>query len=103
MPTIVVLFNLKADANIGDYEAWAKSKDLPTVNNLASVNNFRILKMGNMLGTDAPSPYDYCELIEIPNMEAFFADLQSEEVQAGAKAFSAFADNPMFIVANDLQ
>ncbi|MBR2648803.1 MAG: hypothetical protein IKD55_08175 [Sediminibacterium sp.] len=102
MPTILVLFNLKPSASIADYEAWAKAKDIPTVNGLNSVSNFRVLKMGNLLGTETASPYQYAEIIEIPDMNAFFADLGSEAVQAGAKQFAEFADNPQFIVANDL-
>ncbi|MBX9780370.1 MAG: hypothetical protein K2X26_08495 [Chitinophagaceae bacterium] len=102
MPTILVLFNLKPGASIADYEAWAKAKDIPTVNGLNSVSNFRVLKMGNLLGTETASPYQYAEIIEIPDMNAFFADLGSEAVQAGAKQFAEFADNPQFIVANDL-
>jgi hypothetical protein len=102
MTTIVVLFNLKPGASIADYEDWARSKDLPTVQSLSSVQDFRVLKMGNLLGTENPSPYQYCELIEVQDMTAFFADLQQEKVQAGAKVFGEFADNPLFIVANSL-
>jgi hypothetical protein len=102
MSTIVVLFNLKAGASISDYEIWAKAKDIPTVKSLQSVSDFRVMKMGNMLGTETASPYQYCEMIEVKDMDAFFADLSREDVQAGAKAFGEFADNPMFIVANDL-
>jgi hypothetical protein len=102
MPTILVLFNLKPSASISDYETWAKAKDIPTVNGLNSVSNFRVLKMGNLLGTETPSPYQYAELIEIPDMNAFFADLSSEAVQAGAKQFAEFADNPQFIVGESI-
>jgi hypothetical protein len=35
-------------------------------------------------------------------MESFFADLGKEVVQAGAKQFNEFAENPLFIVANEL-
>jgi REDY-like protein HapK len=103
MPTIVVLFNLKPGASVADYEAWAKEKDMPTVQSLGSVSNFRIMKMGQLLGTETPSPYQYCELIEVPDMNAFFADLGNEAVQAGAKAFNEFAENPLFIVSDDLK
>jgi REDY-like protein HapK len=102
MATIVVLFNLKPGASAADYEAWAKEKDMPTVKSLGSVKDFRVLKMGTLLGSETPSPYQYAELIEVPDMNAFFADLGSEAVQAGAKTFSQFADNPLFIVAGDL-
>jgi hypothetical protein len=102
MPTVLVLFNLKANASISDYESWAKAKDIPTVKSLDSINDFRVLKLGMLLGSDKPSPYQYAELLEIKNMDSFFADLGKEEIQAGAKQFNEFADNPIFIVAESL-
>jgi hypothetical protein len=102
MATIVVLFNLKSGASVADYEQWAREKDIPTVKSLGSVSDFRVLKMGNLLGTETASPYQYCELIEVSDMDAFFADLGREDVQAGAKAFGEFAENPLFIVSNPL-
>jgi REDY-like protein HapK len=102
MTTIIVLFNLKQGASISDYETWAKAKDIPTVKSLGSVDDFTVLKTSSMLGSDATPPYQYCELITVNNMDAFFADLGQEAVQAGAKQFNEFADNPMFIVANAL-
>jgi hypothetical protein len=35
-------------------------------------------------------------------MNTFFGDLSREDVQAGAKQFNEFADQPLFIVADDL-
>lgn len=102
MPTIVVLFNLKLGASASDYEAWAKAKDIPTVKSLASVKDFRVMKMENLLGSETTSPYQYCELIEVPDMNAFFRDLGNEAVKEGAKVFNEFADNPIFIVSNPL-
>lgn len=102
MPTIVVLFNLKPGASVADYENWARAKDLPVVNSLPSVEKFRVLKMGNLLGSESKGPYQYCELIEVPDMNTFFGDLSRDDVQAGAKQFNEFADQPLFIVADDL-
>lgn len=102
MTSMLVLFNLKADAVISDYENWAKAKDIPLVKSLKSVNDFKVLKMGNLLGSENKSPYQYAEIIEVNNMDDFFADISNEAVQAGAKQFNEFADNPLFIVANQL-
>jgi len=102
MTSILVLFNLKPDAVISDYENWAKAKDIPLVKSLTSVNDFKVFKMGNLLGSENKSPYQYAEIIEVKNMDDFFADLSKEAVQAGAKQFNEFADNPLFIVANQL-
>jgi REDY-like protein HapK len=102
MATIVVLFNLKSGASQADYEAWAKANDIPTVKALGSVQDFRVMKMGNLLSSETASPYQYCELIEVQDMAAFFADLGGEAVQAGAKVFNEFAENPLFIVAENI-
>jgi hypothetical protein len=102
MSTIIVLFNLKPGASAADYEAWAKAKDIPTVKALGSVKDFRVMKMGNLLGSQTASPYQYCELIAVQDMTAFFADLGNEAVQAGAKVFNEFAENPLFIVAEEI-
>ncbi len=102
MTSILVLFNLKADAVISDYENWAKAKDIPLIKSLESVNDFKVFKMENLLGSANKSPYQYAEIIEVKNIDEFFADLGNEAVQAGAKQFNEFADNPLFIVANQL-
>jgi hypothetical protein len=103
MPTIVVLFNLKPGASEADYLQWAREKDIPTVRSMKhSVADFRVLKMGNLLGTEIASPYQYCELIEVSDMQQFFQDIQSPAVQEGSKVFASFADNPQFIVASDI-
>ena len=102
MATVLVLFNLKAGANIAAYEKWAREKDLPTVRQLGSVRGFDVLRAQGMLGSDAKPPYQYAELIEVADMAAFSQDISRDAVQAGAKQFQEFADNPMFILCEKL-
>ncbi len=103
MPTLIVLFNLKnKDTAAQQYEEWAKTVDVPTVKRLASVDEFRLFKCGNLLGTDTPAPYQYCEVIEVNNMEGLFADISTETMQRVAAQFQEFADNPTFIVAEQI-
>ena len=102
MATVLVLFNLKAGTDVAAYEKWVCEKDLPTVRGLGSVNGFDVLRAQGMLGSDAKPPYQYAELIEVSNMAAFGQDISTEIVQAGAKQFQAFADNPFFILCEKL-
>ena len=95
MATVLVLFNLKPGTDIAAYEAWAKASDIPLVRSLGSVTKM-------LLGSDAKPPYQYAEVIEVPDLDAFFKDVGTDAVQAGAKQFQAFADNPMFIVCDNL-
>ena len=102
MTTIVVLFNLKDGVDDAAYEHWARERDLPTVNALASVDQFEVLRCAGLLMGDAQPPYAYIELIRVNNMEKFGADVASEAVQKVAAEFGEFADNPLFILTEAL-
>ena len=99
MPTVIVLFNLKnKETAHTEYENWAKTTDVPTVKGLKSVADFKVYRLGNILGTENAAPYQYCEVIEINDMNGLFAEISTETMQKVATEFQVFADNPMFIV-----
>lgn len=100
---IICLFNLKPDASIAEYEEWARTRDIPTVNGLGSVTNFTVHKATGVFGDDAATPaYQYIEIIDITGMDAFVADISTAEFQAAAAPFQGFADAPQFILTEDL-
>ena len=99
---IVVLFNLKPGADPAAYEAWARGTDIPGVNALGSVERFTVHKATGLFGSDAPSPFQYIEVIDFPALDTFVADTSDPEFQNVAAAFGEFADNPQFIVTEDL-
>ena len=102
MQTVVVLFNLKPGVVRAEYEAWARSSDLPVVNGLASVDRFEVLKASGLLIGEGDSPYEYAELIRVPDMDAFFKDLSDPAAPAGAAQFQQYADTPLFILTHPL-
>jgi hypothetical protein len=99
---IVCLFNLKEGADPNAYEAWARGTDIPGVNALGSVAGFTVHKATGLFGSDARPPYDYVEVIDIHGMDDFIADISDPEFQKVAAAFGEFADNPTFILTQDL-
>lgn len=99
---IVVLFNLKSGVAAADYEAWARGTDLPGVNALGSVERFTVHKATGLFGSDATPPYQYVEIIDVPAMDRFVADISDPEFRKVAAAFGDFADNPQFILTEDL-
>ena len=99
---IICLFNLKPGVDPSAYEAWARGGDIPAVNVLGSVASFTVHKATGLFGSDAKPPYDYVEVIDITGMEAFVADVSTPEFQALAAPFQDFADNPTFILTEDL-
>jgi hypothetical protein len=100
---IICLFNLKPDVNVAEYEAWAKTRDIPGVNALGSVTHFTVHKATGVFGDDSATPhFRYIEVIDITGMDAFIADISTENFQAAAAPFQGFADAPQFILTEDL-
>jgi hypothetical protein len=102
MTVLVVLFNLKPGVDRDAYEAWARAVDLPTVNQLPSVERFRVLRSQSVLGSEAPAPYQYVEVLDLNSLSALFNDIGTALMQKVASEFLAFADAPIFIVAESL-
>jgi hypothetical protein len=99
--TIVVLFNLNPGVEPGVYEAWARANDLPAVNALGSVREFRVLRAGGLMN-GAAAPYQYIELIELVSLDGLRADVKSELMRRVAAEFRQFADAPQFIVTEPI-
>ncbi len=99
---IIVIFNLKPGVEPAAYEAWARGTDIPGVNALSSVKSFSVHKATGLFGSDAASPYQYVEVIDIHGMDPFVAEISTEEFQKVAAAFGDYADNPQFILTEDL-
>ncbi len=100
MSSLIVLFNLKKDADSGAYETWAKSTDLPVVRGLSSVNSFEVYRSVSLFGSDDAAPYQYVEVIEIADLEAFGSEVSTETMGKVAAEFQVFADNPVFMLTN---
>jgi hypothetical protein len=97
MTRIIVLLNLKPGKSRADYERWAVSTDLPTVNALESVESFTLFESTRLLGRDDKPPYDYVEVIDLADMDLFGKEVATETMARIAGEFRAWAD-PIFIV-----
>lgn len=103
MTTVIVLFNLKPDADPKAYEAWAASTDLPTVRGLANCEGFELFRTSNLLGRADPAPYQYIEQINISDLAGFREETQTDVMKAVAAQFHEFADNPIFMVSERVE
>jgi hypothetical protein len=99
---IIVLFNLKPGVDVATYEAWARETDIPGANALKSVERFSVHRTTGLFGTGAPAPYQYVEIIDITSLDPFVAEVSTEAFQKVAGAFADFADNPQFMLTEDL-
>ena len=99
MAALVVLFNLKDESAKAAYENWAKTTDVPTVKGLNSIDDFKVYRLNSIMGTEENPPFQYCEVIDINDMNALGPELETETMKRVAGEFQAFADNPIFIIS----
>jgi len=100
MPSLVVLFNLKDEAAKAAYEKWAQTTDVPTVKGLGSIDDFRVYRMNEVMGTGEKPPYQYCEIVDVNDMAKFGEEVGTETMKRVAGEFQEFADSPIFIVSD---
>ncbi|MHA7816988.1 MAG: EthD family reductase [Pseudohaliea sp.] len=101
MKTLIVLFNLKTGCSREEYEHWARSVDIPTVERLESCDGFEVFRtVGTLAGGEAPCAY--VEIIRINDFAAFEAAIAGDEMQKVAAEFQAFADSPVFMLSESL-
>ena len=100
---IIVLFNLKPDVTPADYENWARTRDIPGVRSLPSVDDFTVLRTTGLLGTEGKAPYDYVEIIDVADMQGFWTDIATEASQAIATEFKQWLGSaPVFMTTEEL-
>ena len=101
--TIIVLFNLKENREIADYEKWALATDLPIVRNLESIDRFDVFRCTGLLGGEEKAPYEYAESLDVNDMDIFNKEVSKDVMQSIANQFQAFADNPLFISTESIE
>jgi uncharacterized protein (TIGR02118 family) len=101
VPTLVVLFNLKAGASREQYEQWARTTDLPIVSRLPSVESFEVLRTSGVLG-GGEAPYQYVELLRVNDLARLGQDVATETMRKVAAEFRQFADAPVFMISDSI-
>jgi hypothetical protein len=99
---IIVLLNLKPGKSAADYEAWARSTDLPTVAALKSIDAFKVYETTGVLGSQDKPPYQYIEILDVADMATFGDEVGTETMQRVAAEFQGWAD-PIFITTRDIE
>jgi len=99
---ILALFNLKPGTSVADYEAWAKSVDIPMVNGLGSIEKFEVFKTTGLLFSEDKPPYAYFETIDILDMDKFGEEAGSDTMQKIAAEFQTMTDDLVFMTTEQL-
>lgn len=100
---VIALFNLKPDVTPEAYEDWARSRDLPGVRSMPSVDDYAVHRTTGLLGGTGAAPYQYVAVLDIADMDGFDTDAAGPTSQAVAREFREFADGePHYILTDPL-
>lgn len=99
---ILVLFNLKPGTSVQDYEKWARTVDIPTVNGLGSIEKFEVFKTTGLLFSEDTPPYQYFETLDILDMDKFGEEAGTDAMTVIAAAFQGMVTDLVFIQTEKL-
>jgi hypothetical protein len=75
MTTLVFFLNRLAEGVRGDdYERWVRERDYPTARALPSICSYEVVRLDGPL-REGPVPYDYIEVVEVTDLDAYRTDL----------------------------
>ena len=100
---ILVLFNLKDGVSRETYEDWARTRDIPNVNKMDSVDGFEIFRATGLLFSEASPPYAYVEVLDVNDMDQFGEEASSETMQAVAAEFRDLTTDLVFVDTEQLK
>ena len=95
MNRIVLLSRLRAGVDPADYEKWVVETDYPFARGLTAIKAYEAARVeGFMFGTDGKldPPYDYAEVIDVPDMDAYLEAISTDEGKAFMAEFSTYID-----------
>ncbi|BAZ11582.1 hypothetical protein NIES4071_34080 [Calothrix sp. NIES-4071] len=98
MKTLIVLFNLKDEQSVEEYERWAKEKDTPAIKQLQSVEDKRVYRAMGLMGANTASPYQYIEVIDVNDLNQLSVDTNTDEIQQLIHYFQQITKDLTFIV-----
>jgi hypothetical protein len=81
MPVVVFLARLRSGVDPAVYEQWVREVDYPRARALPSVLSYVNYRLDAPL-RKADVRYDYLEVLEVTDLDAYRSDLQRPEIQA---------------------
>lgn len=99
---VVVMFNLKPGVEPAAFEDWARSRDIPEVRALPSIDDFLVYRTTGLLGGEGTAPYAYVEIIDVADLDGFGTDITADAMKQVAREFADFADAPVFMLTQQI-
>jgi REDY-like protein HapK len=89
---MIVLVNLKEDVAPEEYEIWLQERYVPAILDLASVDEWRGYRVGDLPESSGDPPYRYVVSVGINDLEQLGRDMESGQVQQLLDELGRYAD-----------
>src|SRR6516225_8909662 len=70
---VFFLNRLREGVDADEYEAWIRRVDYPIARAQGAITGYTVSRIEGTLGAEGESPYDYLEVIEIIDLDAYRA------------------------------
>jgi len=78
MASVFWFSKLKPGANAAEYERWVQQTDYRLAQDLECVIHYRVHRVAGPVEGGGASPYDYIEVLEVADIDAYRSALQDD-------------------------
>lgn len=94
---VFFLNRLHEHADPHEYEAWIRRVDYPITRAQDVITSYTVTRIDGTLSGEGESPYDYLEVIEITDLEAFRALDQKPEFEQMIREWSGYVAEAVMV------
>jgi hypothetical protein len=76
MPSVFWFSNLRAGVDAAAYERWVQQTDYRLAQGVPCVRHYRVHRIAGPVDAGGRSPFDYIEVLEVTDIEAYRAALK---------------------------
>ena len=94
---VFFLNRLREGADPEEYEAWIRRVDYPIARAQGAITSYTVTRIEGTLSGEGDSPYDYLEVLEITDLEAYRALGELPEFQQLLREWSQYVAEAVMI------
>ena len=94
---VFFLNRLRDGADPEEYEAWIRRVDYPVARAQGAIASYTVTRIDGTLSGEGESPYDYLEVIEITDLDAYRALGDLSEFQQLLREWSGYVADAVMI------
>jgi hypothetical protein len=89
---VFFLNKLREGVEPAAYEHWVRTVDYPFARSIPSIRSYVVTRLDGVLASAERAPYDFLEVLEVTDLDAYQAELSPErpEVQAFDEEWLSF-------------